>query len=127
MASAALTGTLLAGLGGPVARANVTPSTAQVSSGVLSPEQAAARATLRTFQKTYRLLEGVTVSIAPSPGGEQAVAFYDEGRIVIDPAHAASVQQILAHEVWHIIDWRDDGRITWGERVPPADISPYLK
>jgi hypothetical protein len=25
----------------------------------------------------------------------------------------------MAHEIWHIIDWRDNGRIDWGENVPP--------
>jgi hypothetical protein len=23
--------------------------------------------------------------------------------------------------VWHVIDWRDNGRIDWGESVPPSD------
>ncbi len=51
--------------------------------------------------------------------GYQAICYYKSGRIVINPNHTASLSRILNHEVWHIIDWRDNGRIDWGENVPP--------
>jgi hypothetical protein len=58
------------------------------------------------------------VKIGTTPGGAQAVAFYKSGRIVISPTHRASLSVILNHEAWHIIDWRDNHRIDWGENVP---------
>jgi len=57
--------------------------------------------------------------------GYQAVAYYTSGRIVISPKHTASLQRILSHEIWHIIDWRDNGRIDWRESVPPANASRF--
>jgi hypothetical protein len=81
---------------------------------------------LTALKKRYRLLDGVTVSMGATPGGAQAVAYYREGQIVISPSHVASIDKILAHEIWHIIDWRDNGRIDWGEALPPSDQSRYL-
>ena len=51
--------------------------------------------------------------------GRQAIAYYKSGRIVISPSHTASLSRILNHEVWHIIDYRDNGVIDWGENIPP--------
>ncbi|MBI5230895.1 MAG: hypothetical protein HY876_01895, partial [Coriobacteriales bacterium] len=59
------------------------------------------------------------VTVGATPGGEQAVAYYASGRIVVDPRHAASLERIVTHEAWHVIDYRDNGRIDWGEQVPP--------
>ncbi len=36
-----------------------------------------------------------------------------------------SIEKILAHEVWHVIDWRDNGRLDWGEDLPPANVAAY--
>ena len=69
-----------------------------------------------------RYLGGVTVSIG-NARGYQAVSYYQSGRIVISPTHRASLQRILSHEIWHIIDWRDNGRIDWRESIPPANTS----
>jgi len=58
------------------------------------------------------------VSIGRTPGGYQAVCYFKSGRILVSPTHTASLRTIMNHEVWHIIDWRDNGRIDWGEAVP---------
>jgi hypothetical protein len=86
-----------------------------------------AREFLDGLQEKYDYLDGVTVSGGATPSGHEAVAYYREGRIVISPTRSASVEDILAHEVWHIIDWRDNGRIDWGENVPPTGWAAYLK
>lgn len=66
----------------------------------------------------YPILAGTTVEYGDAKGS-QAIAYYKSGRIVISPDHTASLTRILNHEVWHIIDWRDNGVIDWGENVPP--------
>jgi hypothetical protein len=86
-----------------------------------------ARELLDGLQRKYHYLDGVTVSAGATPAGHEAVAYYREGRIVISPTRSASIEDILAHEVWHIIDWRDNGRIDWGENVPPTGWAAYLK
>jgi len=86
-----------------------------------------AEALLATLQAKYRHLDGLSVSIAPTPAGEQAVAYYTDGEIIISPDRSATIQRILAHEVWHVIDWRDNGRLDWGEDLPPTNASEYLK
>ena len=78
-----------------------------------------AKAILAGLIKKYPILKGTTVTIGTTPGGYQAVAYYKSGRIIISPKHTASLSRILNHEIWHIIDWRDNGRIDWGENVPP--------
>jgi len=65
----------------------------------------------------YPILEGVTVSFGDARG-HQAIAYYTTGRIVISPNHTAPLEKIIAHEVWHIIDWRTNGKILWGENIP---------
>lgn len=82
-------------------------------------ELAEARRILRGLIAKHPELRGATVTIGATPGGYQAVAYYQSGRIVINPKHRASLKRILNHEVWHIIDYRDNGRIDWGENVPP--------
>jgi len=84
-----------------------------------------AKAALARLSANYRYLEDVTVTIGDTPNGEEAVAYYSEGRIVIDRAHSVGVDAILAHEVWHVIDWRDNGRMDWGEKLPPANSADY--
>ena len=82
---------------------------------------------LRELQAKYRHLEGVTVSVGETPNGAQAVAFYKDGQIVISSEHTTSIEAILAHEVWHVIDWRDNGQLDWGEDLPPGNSYTYLK
>ncbi len=80
---------------------------------------------LAEMKDTYAHLDGVTVSVGETPHGEQAVAYYTQGRILIDRDHTASIQRILAHEVWHVIDWRVNGKIDWGEQLPPSNADLY--
>jgi len=88
-------------------------------------EASRAKAILASLKAKYpRYLSGVTVSIG-SARGYQAISYYTTGQIVISPTHRASLERILGHEIWHIIDWRDNGRINWGERIPPANAGSY--
>ena len=111
-------------------RALSTP-VANAAAGATNARAAAdsrlAHATLEELKATYRHLDGVTVRFAATPHGEEAIAYYADGRIVINPAHSVYVPKILKHEVWHIIDWRDNGRLDWGENLPPSDLYLYAK
>lgn len=90
-----------------------TKTTASSSGG----ELARARSILASQIAKHPILKGATVSFGDARG-YQAIAYYGSGRIVISPNHTASLERIIAHEVWHIIDWRDNGKIDWGENVP---------
>lgn len=76
---------------------------------------------IEEFRGRYRYLDDVTVRMGTTPKDEQAVAYYTTGEIVISPRHTATIEEILAHEIWHVIDWRDNGRLDWGENLPPTD------
>lgn len=81
-------------------------------------ELAKAQSILAGLIAKYPVLAGTTVSMGSTPGGYQAVCYYKSGRIVVNPNHTANLTTILTHEVWHVIDWRDNGRIDWGENIP---------
>lgn len=83
-----------------------------------SGEQAKAQSLLNSYIAKYPILKGSTVEFGDARG-YQAIAYYQSGRIVISRSHTASLERIIGHEIWHIIDWRDNGRIDWGENVPP--------
>lgn len=83
-----------------------------------SGDEARARMLLKRYINQYPILQGATVSFGDARG-YQAISYYQSGRIVISKSHSASLERIIAHEIWHIIDWRDNGRIDWGENVPP--------
>lgn len=76
------------------------------------------QAILARYIARYPILAGTTVSYGDAKG-HQAIAYYTSGRIVISTSHTASLDRIIGHEIWHIIDWRDNGVIDWGENVPP--------
>jgi hypothetical protein len=98
---------------------------AKIKAAARKGDAARAKAILASLKARYpQYLSGVTVSMG-NASGYQAVAYYTSGRIVISPKHKASLERILNHEVWHIIDWRDNGRIDWREKVPPANASAY--
>jgi hypothetical protein len=80
-------------------------------------ELSRARALLAAQIRRHPILKGTTVTFG-NAHGYQAIAYYTSGRIVISPNHTASLSRIISHEVWHVIDWRDNGKIDWGERVP---------
>ena len=84
-------------------------------------EQATAQAILNRYIGQYPILAGSTVTFGDAKG-YQAICYYQSGRIVISPTHTASLEAIMAHEIWHIIDWRDNGVIDWGENVPPSSM-----
>ncbi len=113
-------------LAAPFAEAPAAPSGApEPAPGSDITERAAEL--LAEHAGTYRYLDGVTIHEGPTPKGEQAVSYYTDGEIVISPDHTATLEDIVAHEIWHVIDWRDNGRIDWGEQLPPANASDYLK
>lgn len=97
-----------------------TPSTKSGGSNKSAgSELSQARAILASLISQHPILAGTTVSIGATPGGYQAVAYFKSGRILISPTHKASLRTILRHEIWHVIDWRDNHKIDWGENVPP--------
>jgi hypothetical protein len=83
-----------------------------------SSELTQARAILRSFIAAHPICAGATISIGKTPGGYQAVCYYKSGRILVSPSHTAPLRTIINHEAWHIIDWRDNGHIDWGEALP---------
>jgi len=107
-------------------RSSVTPVAGAEDAADAAADTLQAQAILGELQAKYRLLDGVTVSIAATPADEQAIAYYQDGEIVVSPDRSATIQRILAHEIWHVIDWRDNGRLDWGEDLPPANASDYL-
>lgn len=74
-------------------------------------EQALARRILARYIARYPILRGVQVYIRDCPNNWQGVAYYKQGIILIDPDHTAPLERIIAHEVQHIIDWRQDNDI----------------
>jgi hypothetical protein len=73
----------------------------------------------------YPILRGATVEVGDTKGNAQAICYYKSGRIIINPNHTVSLERIINHEIWHIIDWRDNGRIDWGESVPPSNAADF--
>lgn len=90
-----------------------------------SLETARANVSLARLASRYRYLDSVTVTVGSTPDGRQAVSYYTRGVIVIDRNHEYSIDVILEHEIWHVVDWRDNGRLDWGEDVPPSDAASY--
>jgi len=86
-------------------------------------EAAQASAILARLTAQHPILSGTTVSIGQTPNGYQAVSYYQSGSIVISSNHTVSLERILAHEIWHVIDWRDNGMIDWGENIPPTQVA----
>lgn len=105
-------------------RTAATSATTSTSSGTsrttAAPvdEAAKARSILAGYISRYPSLAGTTVSFGNAQG-YQAICYYKSGRIVISTTHTASLERIIGHEIWHVIDWRDNGVIDWGENVPP--------
>ncbi|MHB1016761.1 MAG: hypothetical protein ACYC2X_02575 [Coriobacteriia bacterium] len=126
--TAARTTTTIVKTSAPVAsttrRTAATSTTASTSSSAGSTtaapadETAKARSILAGYISRYPSLSGTTVSFGDAKG-HQAICYYKSGRIVISTTHTSSLERIIGHEVWHVIDWRDNGVIDWGENVPP--------
>lgn len=101
------------------ARPGTPPSTAAAPAEIPErhPEQDEAERLLREQVRLHPALEGTTVEFGDARG-HQAISMYTLGRIIIDEHHGVPLERIIEHEVWHVIDWRDNGRIDWGEDVP---------
>lgn len=56
-------------------------------------------------------LSGVSLSFGDTYGYE-AISYYKSGHIVINPNHTTSLSTLIAHEVNHIIAWRQSGQTT---------------
>lgn len=56
-------------------------------------------------------LEGVSLSFGETYGYE-AISYYKSGHIVISPTHTYPLSTLIAHEVNHIIAWRQSGQTT---------------
>ena len=84
-----------------------------------------ARSILASRVSMYPILEGSTVEFGDTGGNPEAICYYKSARIVINPKHTVSLERIIDHEIWHVIDWRDNGHIDWGEDVPPANAADY--
>lgn len=82
-----------------------------------SSELKQAQSILASYIAKYPILKGSTVTIGNAKG-YQAICYYRSGRIVISPTHTSSLTRIIRHEIGHIIDWRDNGVIDWGEKIP---------
>ena len=97
-----------------------TTSSTSTGSTTAAPadETAQARSILAGYIGQYPILAGTTVTFGDAQG-HQAICYYKSGRIVISPSHTSSLSRIIGHEIWHVIDWRDNGVIDWGENVPP--------
>lgn len=103
--------------GGTTIQSVATNSLAKSTKGS-GDKLAQAQSILSGLIAKYPILAGTTVTIGDARG-YQAIAYYQSGRIVVSKSHTASLSTILNHEVWHIIDWRDNNKIDWGENVPP--------
>lgn len=68
------------------------------------------------------LAAGTYVEIGDARG-YQAICLYRSGRIIVSPTYTSPITAIMEHEVWHVVDWRDNYRIDWGESVPPSSTS----
>ena len=119
-------GVAVLALAAPLAAAPAAPADAPKPAPAPDITKRAAEL-LAEHAETYRYLGDVTIHEGLTPKGEQAVSYYTDGEIVISPDHTAALEDIVAHEIWHVIDWRDNGRIDWGEQLPPANASDYLK
>lgn len=100
------------------AAAAAASTTTVASTGTVSDAERAQQL-LTALVAQHPILAGATVEMGNAQG-YQAISYFQTGRIVISPTHSASIDRIMNHEIWHIIDWRDNGRIDWGENVPPA-------
>ena len=96
----------------------VTQTAAAPAAPKASSSLSQAQAILNRYIAKYPILKGSTVSFGDAKG-YQAICYYKSGRIVISSTHTRSLETIIGHEIWHIIDWRDNGVIDWGENVPP--------
>jgi site-specific DNA-cytosine methylase len=94
------------------------PATDLATAPVTGPQAEAQAIVNSLIARNPYLQQGpVTVTFGDARG-YQAITYYTIGQIIVSPTHTASLDTILRHECGHIIDWRDNGRIDWGENIP---------
>lgn len=100
-----------------------TPAPAPAPAPAVVSEQDRAQAIVNGLvARNANLQKGpVTVTFGDARG-YQAITYYTTGQIILSASHTASLEVILAHECGHIIDWRDNGTIDWGENIPVGTL-----
>jgi hypothetical protein len=78
-------------------------------------EQKRAEEILAYYISRYPILQGVRIYVRDCPNNWEGCAYYTKGIILVDPDHRHSLEEIIAHEVKHIIDWREDGKIDYND------------
>lgn len=78
-------------------------------------EQRRAEQILAYYVSKYPILKGVKIYVRDCPNDWEGCAYYTKGVILIDPDHKHSLEEIIAHEVKHIVDWRSDGKIDYND------------
>ncbi len=111
--------------GSTAAPASTTRPTAPRPAPSQTDKLAQARSILASRIAMYPILRGTTVEFGDTRGNGQAIVYYKSARIIINPNHTVSLQRIIDHEIWHIIDWRDNGQINWGCNVPPSNAADF--
>lgn len=81
----------------------------------IAMEQKRAEQILASYIAKYPILKGVKIYVRDCPNNWQGCAYYTKGIILVDPDHTASLEAIIAHEVKHIIDWREDHKIDYND------------
>lgn len=110
------------------AKTSVAPQPAAAAAPAPAPATntlAEARAIVARYAATYKYVAGTTVEIGNTQGNGQAIVYYKSKRIIINANHTRSLESIIAHEIWHIIDWHHDNQINWGENVPPSNANDF--
>ncbi len=121
------TGTAIAGLIVKQQAEEAARKAAEAETARVAAEQAAAAEAAAAKEKTAQVaaaeegdawailsgfgLDGVSLSYGDTYGYE-AIAYYKSGHIVINPNHTTSLYTLIAHEVDHIIAWRQSGKTT---------------
>lgn len=103
----------------PVVRPARTTRSVAAAPAESGDELAQAQSLLAGYSAQYPILAGSSVSFGDAKG-QQAISYPVSGRIVISPMHTRSISAIITHEIWHIIDYRDNGVLDWGENIPPS-------
>lgn len=78
-------------------------------------EQRRAEQILSYYIKKYPILAGVKIYVRDCPNNWEGCAYYTKGIILVDPDHKHTLEEIIAHEVRHIIDWREDNKIDYND------------
>lgn len=105
----------------PVAAFTTAPAPALVPAPVSEQEQARAIVNGLITRNAYLRQAPVSVTFGDARG-YQAITYYTTGQIIVSASHTASLDVILRHECGHIIDWRDNGTIDWGESIPVSTL-----